>query len=819
MRIQRLQTRIIVFFVALLALVQVAAFWFVNAAVSRNAQSRVTEELAVGQRVFARLLEQNAEKLKLSARVLAADFAFREAIATHDTATIASVLANHGARIGAGAMVFVDLQGMVVADTLAHGANARAFEYPGLLGENTPSASLEVLDAHAFQLVAVPVLAPLPIGWVVMGFAVDDALARDLRQLTELEVSFTLDAATDRRMLASTLDERAQLTLLDRMPERANATSHLVMSIAGVDHQALVIPLNAKDDGKDRARIVTVLHRSLGDALASFERLRNTLIVLAGLSLVLSIVGSVAVARNITRPLESLASAAARIEKGDYGAPVDLNRNDEIGVLASSLSHMRGGIADREKRILKLAYEDQLTGLANRSRFSNELARAITQARHGTRRLTILMMDLDRFKYVNDTLGHGVGDHVLREVSTRLKDSVGHAECIARLGGDEFAILVRDGTVEDFSATARAIITALEAPILFEGQPLDVGASIGIAHFPEHGQDAQTLVRNADIAMYAAKRNKTGFATYERHYDTSQQEHLSLLGELRRAVDRNELRLYYQPKVSLHTLHASAVEALIRWEHPTRGLVAPEQFIPFAEHTGYIKVLTRWVLGEAVRQCGQWQREGLTLQVSVNISARDLMNRELPEYVAELLAEHDVTPGMLCLEITESGFMDDPAHAQVVLDRLAELGVKLSIDDYGTGYSSLSYIMKLPVQELKIDKSFISRMAHDAEISTIVRSTIDLGHNLGLRVVAEGVEDLAVWNMLRALGCDDAQGYFMSWPLDPRALANWIRTNAGSLASPGLTADSSGLTADSSGLTATSNAAEAAAYIKKGRRP
>jgi len=781
MRIQRLQTRIIVLFVALLALVQVAAFWFVNAANSRNAQAKVAEELNVGQRVFARLLDQNAEKLKLSARVLAADFAFREAIATHDTGTIASALANHGARIGAQAMVFVDLQGQVISDTLKLGGAARAFEYPALLksDKNSASASMEVLDGRAFQLVAVPVLAPLPIGWVVMGFAVDDALARDLRQLTELEVSFTLDGQPGRRVLASTLEEREQQSLLAHMPSRSNSVTRLVMNIGGVDHQALVIPL----DDNANARIVAVLHRSLGDALAAFERLRNTLFLLAALSLAMSIVGSVAVARNITRPLEALAAAAARIEQGNYSAPVDLRRADEIGVLASSLNHMRGSIADREKRILKLAYEDPLTDLANRSRFSNELELAITQAALGNLKLTILMMDLDRFKYVNDTLGHGVGDHVLREVSARLQRTVTCAECIARLGGDEFAILVKHAD-DDFAATARQIIAALEAPILYEGQPLDVGTSIGIAHYPEHGRDAQTLVRNADIAMYAAKRNKTGFATYEQHYDTSQQEHLSLLSELRRAVECNELRLYYQPKVSLHTSHVSAVEALIRWEHPTRGLVPPAQFIPFAEHTGYIKLLTRWVIREAVRQCGEWLRSGLALQVSVNISARDLMNRELPEHVAELLAEHDVTPGLLCLEITESGFMEDPAHAQKVLDRLAELGVKLSIDDYGTGYSSLSYIMKLPVQELKIDQSFISRMAADAEISTIVRSTIDLGHNLGLQVVAEGVEDAAAWEMLRTFGCDDAQGYFMSKPLPPAALANWIRGNKGNFASP-----------------------------------
>jgi len=782
MRIQRLQTRIIVFFVALLALVQVAAFWFVNAANSSNARAKVEEELNVGQRVFARLLEQNAEKLKLSARVLAADFAFREAIATHDSDTISSVLINHGARIGADAMVFVDLDGNVVADTLRPQAQAHPFEFPSLIGPNGSgaNAAMEVLDDRAFQLVAVPVLAPVPIGWVVMGFAVDDALARDLRQLTELEVSFALEGSGNWHVFASTLAAPEQQALLAAIPQKSIAVSRRVLNIGGVDHQALVIPL----DDVGRTRIVAVLHRSLASALAAFERLRNTLIVLAMLSLVLSIVGSVMVARNITRPLEMLAGAAARIEQGDYVEPVNIERADEIGVLASSLNHMRGGIADRESRILKLAYEDPLTDLANRSRFSNELTRAIEDAASSQYRLSILMMDLDRFKYVNDTLGHGVGDHVLREVSLRLERTVTTAECIARLGGDEFAILLRCGSDANCSETARGIIAALEAPIVYEEQLLDVGTSIGIAHFPDHGRDAQTLVRNADIAMYAAKRNKTGYAIYDPHYDTSQQEHLSLLGELRRAVERDELRLYYQPKVSLHSANISAVEALIRWEHPVRGLVPPNMFIPFAEHTGYIKLLTRWVIREAMRQCGEWLRQGLRLQVSVNISARDLMNRDLPNEVANLLAEHQVPPGLLCLEITESGFMEDPAHAQRVLDRLAELGVQLSIDDYGTGYSSLSYIMRLPVQELKIDRSFISRMASDEEISTIVRSTIDLGHNLGLKVVAEGVEDLPAWNMLRSLGCDDAQGFFMSRPLDARALAAWIRANDGMFEAP-----------------------------------
>ncbi|MES1263825.1 MAG: cache domain-containing protein, partial [Peristeroidobacter soli] len=307
---------------------------------------------------------------------------FREAIATHDNGTIASALANHGARIGANAMLFVDLDGNVVSDTLRPHATAdgptRPFEYPSLLtdrrdspGSRGANSSMEMMDGRAFQLVAVPVLAPLPIGWVVMGFAVDDTMARDLRTLTELEVSFALETPRTRgehwRVLASTLGVAEQDALLSELPQRTGGAQHLVINLSGVDHQALIIPL----DENDSARIVAILHRSLGGALAAFERLRNTLIVLALLSIVISVVGSVAVARNITRPLETLASAAARIEQGDYAAPVSVVRSDEIGVLASSLNHMRGSIADRETRILKLAYEDPLTDLANRSRFAN----------------------------------------------------------------------------------------------------------------------------------------------------------------------------------------------------------------------------------------------------------------------------------------------------------------------------------------------------------------------------------------------------------------------------------------------------------------
>jgi diguanylate cyclase len=780
MRIQRLRTRITVFFVALLALVQLAAFALVNAANTRNAHRKIEAELSVGERVFQRLLAQNAQNLTEDARLLAGDFAFREAAATGDAATITSALANHGARISAGAMLFVGLDGQVIADTLAPQGAPRRFEYPQLLqepGSTTARVEIGQLSHKTFQLGAVPVMAPLSIGWVVVGLPVDDAFARDLKQLTSLDVSFLQNSDSGSwRSLAATVDPASEADLLRSLPPRLVRVTSFVSktaTLAGVAHQIRVVALG---DGHD-LHVVAVLHRSLAEALSVFARLRNTLSILAFTSLGLSILGSIVIALNITRPLSKIAGAAARIEQGDYSSPVEVERADEIGVLASSLNHMRQGIAERERKILTLAYQDPLTGLANRSRFSEDLEAAIGAASSAVAGVSILLMDLDRFKYVNDTLGHSVGDHVLEQVARRIQEVASSAACIARLGGDEFAVLLTGSSPECVQETAQSIITALESPILYEGQPLDVGTSIGIACFPDHGSDAQTLVRNADIAMYAAKRNKSGCQSYDPHYDTHQQEHLSLLGELRQAVEANELRLYYQPKVSLHSSNVNSVEALLRWHHPKRGIVSPALFIPFAEHTGYIKVLTQWVLAEAIRQCGEWCRAGLRLRISVNISARDLMNRELPDQIAAMLAAHEVPAVLLCLEITESGFMEDPAHAQKVLDRLAALGLRLAIDDYGTGYSSLSYIMKLPVQELKIDRSFISRMIGNADSSTIVRSTIELGHSLGMKVVAEGVEDLEGWNLLRHLGCDDAQGYYMSPPLPAEDLVAWMHTH------------------------------------------
>jgi diguanylate cyclase (GGDEF)-like protein len=784
-RIRSLRVRMIVFLVALLGAVQIAEFALTNHASYNAARGKIEDELGVGQKVFARVLRQNAEREAQAASASASDFAFREAVATGDVATLASALENQRARISAQAVLYVDLNGDVVADTMRPGASPRRFELGQLITQarsDGDATAIGMLDQHAFQLIAVPVRAPVTIGWIVDCYPVDGTLAGDLRQLTGLDVSFAVEHGGHWSLVATTLAAATAAALVEQLPPYVEALDTRLLQTLQGEQQVRFVSLG-ESAGE---HIVAVLQRPIADAMARFQALRTTLIALGILSLALSIAGSVIIALGITRPIEFLLAAVKRIRNGNYSASVKLQRDDEIGALAQGLDHMRAGIAEREQRILKLAYEDPLTQLPNRAQFRESLERGIALAQAQGQSLAILIMDLDRFKFVNDSLGHGVGDHVLRQVGNRLDALLGSDGCVARLGGDEFALLVPALHSEQVIELAQNVIAALERPIIFQDQPLDVGASIGIAYFPEHAPDAETLLRNADIAMYVAKRNKIGYTVYDPKFDTSQQEHLSLLGELRHAVEHGELRLYYQPKVSLASSTVHAAEALIRWVHPTKGLVPPAMFIPFAEHTGYIKVLTRWVLEEAIRQCGVWRRDGLQLQVSVNISARDLMNRDLPDAISALLTEHDVPASMVCLEITESGFMEDPAHAQKVLERLAAIGLHLSIDDYGTGYSSLSYIMQLPVTELKIDRSFVSHMSGDRDLTTIVRSTIELGHSLGLKVVAEGVEDGLGFALLRELGCDGAQGYFMSPPLPADAFRRWYE---GSL--PGLVVETS----------------------------
>ena len=420
------------------------------------------------------------------------------------------------------------------------------------------------------------------------------------------------------------------------------------------------------------------------------------------------------------------------------------------------------------------ALHDALTGLPNRVLFRDRTSQAVAAAARSGGRMALLLVDLDRFKEVNDTLGHHTGDQLLRRVGGRLREALRDSDTVARLGGDEFGVVLREVTDEAAAALAAdRVLRALQVPVELDGLALEVGGSVGVALFPDHGTDADTLIQRADVAMYVAKSAATGRAVYTFAHDQNSPMRLALAGELRRAIDDRQLRVHYQPKVSLATGRACGAEALVRWEHPTRGLVPPDDFIPVAEQTGLIRNLTEVVLAEALRQCRTWERQGRDLRVAVNVSARVLHDTGFPDLVARLLDESGVEAAKLELEITESMIMADPVRSLGVLGELGRLGVELAVDDYGTGHSTLAYLKRLPVTELKIDKSFIVALAEDDSDAVIVGSTIDLGRRLGLRVVAEGVETAEAYERLVAMGCDLAQGYYLSPPLPPEGLEAW----------------------------------------------
>jgi diguanylate cyclase (GGDEF)-like protein len=771
-----IQTRIILAFTLLLLFIQIASLVAINSVISNATHQEVKADLLGGERIFNLLRESNNQQLIQSASIMSSDFAFRKAIATADYSTVISALNNHGARIKADVLLLAGLDRNIIAHTLTD-ENIGQLQFQesiGIAEGQGQAEAMVVLDGKLYQMVVVPVLAPLPIGWLIAGFKIDGKFVDNLGSVSSLNVSFLtkVTPASPWQLLISSLPSPTASLISSVLPAtKAQSGDIVLLRMADEDYMTLSADVQAQGD----VHIVAVLQRSLQKSLQPLRRLQMFLLLLSGISLIAVLVASYVIAKGISKPISALGFLANRIRQGDYTQPAKIERDDEIGDLASAFNHMQDGLAKREARITELAYNDPLTGLPNRTLFHDRLNQAAKITSRAGQSFALLVLNLDRFKEVNTVLGHHIGDLLLQEVSKRLslvltRDS----DTFARLGGDEFAVLLSSCDALGAMLVVHKILDTLDQPILLEGQEIIATGSIGIAIYPEHGDEINTLLRRADIAMRKAKKENSSYALFDLDYAEKTGGHLSLLAELRHAIARHEFELHYQPKVAFATGNISHVEALVRWVHPTRGMIPPSQFIPYAEHTGYIKNITRWVIESALRQRKEWEAMPLPLTISINISARDLMNANLPHVFAELMAEYGASPDWLCLEITESAIMEDPKRALGILEELHQMGLSLSVDDFGTGYSSLAYLKKLPVSELKIDQSFISHMVSDKDDATIVRSTIDLGHNMGLTVVAEGIEDNATWEMLREMGCDVAQGYHIAKPMTADALQDWL---------------------------------------------
>jgi diguanylate cyclase (GGDEF)-like protein len=755
----------------LLLIVQAAGFAVVRATIERNARAQIAQALDLDENVWRRLLEQNADKLRQGSALLAADYGFRSAVNSGDEETIQSVLENHGNRIGAAvtALLGTDLELRAVSlagNMEAFPATLRALVPP--LAAQPQGSQIAVMGGVPYQFVMVPLRAPVVIGWVLMGFPVNQPLADEMRQLLAVHVALVVKGEDGRAKVPVSTLPPGSLALLQRegvpsgelqTPEGILLARAIRLDSVGGEVQALLL-------------------RSVEEVLAPYRQLQVLLAIITVAGVMLFAVGTGLVAQRLTTPLRSLLAATQRLSRGEYDVPLEhTDRSDEIGNLARSFDHMRRDIAAQQTEVRRLAYWDRLTGLPNRERFREAVVLAIARSTGGAvppHPLAVLTLDLDRFKHVNDVLGYSFGDRLLQAVAERLRQQVPSPDnMVARLGGNEFAVLLRGADAATAHATALRITQSFEEPLAFEDQTVDLSAGIGIACWPGDADDADTLLSRSEIAMYAAKRRLSGAQQYDASFDSASAQTLSLLTELRHAVEHHELRLYLQPKVPLHGQPGRAAEALVRWQHPQRGLVPPMQFIPFAEQTGFVRQLTLWMFEEVARLLADPRTQGLALRVSVNLSTRDLLDPELSTRLADILVRHGVPASAFCLEITESAIMDDPQRAEAMLNRLSEQGFKLSIDDFGTGYSSLAYLKRLPVHELKIDKSFVMGMETGEDDAMIVRSTIDLAHNLGLTVVAEGVETAAILERLRTLACDEAQGYHIARPLPVDDFLAW----------------------------------------------
>lgn len=757
-----LRVRIAVIMALLVALVLTLMVVLVSVANLRVFYQQGADELQRGEYIFRNLLAQHDQQMTQAAQLLAADFGFRSALASRDAPTIMSALDNQRERIGASLALLSDLDGQLIVDD----GVPRVYPFPKLLADarrDGQASGIRLFDGQAYRVVIVPVRAPLTIGWVSMGMPVDDQMAAEFQRLSGLEVSFMLmGSAAQGKVLSSTLPTlvRQALATVNPRDER--------LHLAGQPYQSRLLVLDQNPTNAEHVDVL--LQRSMADILAPFYVLLQAMLVLAVLSLIVVALVSVRIAGVVTRPLHRMVLVAQRIQAGQYAQQIESLDTIEMAELGSALTHMQSAIAAREDRILNLLYRDGLTGLHNRAGFIDVLEqRLISKAAQ-----TVVLVNIDRFQQINDTLGHPFGDEVLVAFAHQLERvMVGHTIEVGRLSGDEFAILIEGSA--DWAGLIDRLVAHFEQPLQVMDRSLDVRATIGYAHYPQHSDRAVGLICCADEAMYIAKEKRLRHLVYDPHRQQFQEAHLSLLGELKHAVEHDELMLYYQPKVQLSTGQVHEAEALIRWQHPDRGFIPPNAFIPFAEQTGYIRDLTRWVIRRGCLDAAKMAAVGQQIRVSVNVATRDLQDAQLPVYIAQCLHEAQLSPTQLCLEITESGVMEESAVVMAHLIQLKDMGVSLSIDDYGTGYSSLAYVRQLPISELKIDQSFVRGVAAHNTDAMIVRSTIELAHSLGFKVVAEGVETEEISQVLTHLGCDVAQGYLYAKPLALPEFLAWLQ--------------------------------------------
>ena len=779
LRVPGFRQKILLLLVCSMCLAQIVTMLATLATTERTVRQSINDDLRVAERTFDQLFARRFQQLSQSVEVLVDDPGVLAAIASDDSPSIKSALENQAARGDAAIAVFVRREDSLVARA-PDSENMQAQQaWKALLDDVRANdhllATLTLQGAH-YQMVAVPTMAAARIGWIMMGFRLNDSLAADFRAITGLHISFYDPNLAGSGNIVSTLDpvpERELVLWMHKWGVAAGSDRVNEVMLGEQNYLTRLHPLAAS-----KGNVYAILQESLAVQMLPFESLERNIILLFTAVLLIAILGGLAIARNIVAPLRKLAAQAERIGSGNYAVEISVNSNDEIGQLGATLNTMQHEVSRREYRILHQTQHDDLTDLPNRYLVRDRIETAIGRAERGRSPFTVVMLDIARFKKINDTLGHPIGDILLRETANRLLRRQRKTDTVARMGGDDFLLLLENTDL----ATSRILVEQevlplLSSPLLLENIEINLKFNCGFVEYPTHGDNATSLLRRSEIALYEAKRGHRGSAVYEQGRDESHRRELAIVSDLDKAMETGQLRLFYQPQLTMATGEITHAEALVRWMHPVFGLLAPDEFISVLEQTGTINRLSQWVLNEAARQCGQWRQRGLELSIAVNLSALDLLEPALLQQISNVVHQHGISPNHLILEITESTIMQDATSAWAVLRQLQQAGYRIAIDDFGTGYSSLAQLKSLPVCELKIDKSFVQGLTATSQDSVIVKSTIELAHSMRLGVVAEGIETEEGLHLLQSYGCDTGQGYFISKPMTAVEFESWYRTN------------------------------------------
>jgi diguanylate cyclase (GGDEF)-like protein len=771
--------RLLVLIIGLVVVTQTVTLAAVLASTAHNVEARAAEQLRSGSSFVQQLIRFRGSQLANGVAVLATDFGFREAVASGDVPTILSAARNNAQRIGADIVLLLDTRGALVTSTA-----------PEVIDNHTSLASLlrnaqgrhdqpsfMMFGERSYQLFLAPVRTPETIAWIAMGFVVDDVLAQRIHDLAGAQVVLVSHGPDNATHVASTLPSAKQSASTFLPAGRQtdgpgfsakDSDEPNVVKLAGTLYLGFSQRLEAHGDPVD----VTLL-KPMSEVLTPYQDVRDALLAIDGIALVLAAVIGTLLGRSATRPIGDLVLAAQRIQQGQYETAVEVSGGDEFRSLAATFNAMQRNIAERESDIKHHLYHDSLTGLPNRAKAENQLEQLLSGSKRPSS-FTLILIDLRNVHDINASLGHHVGDDVLREAARRLRQNAHTADTVARLGETQFLIIALDCRGERAPLYAEQLTGVVRTGFHLSGISLDLHVACGVCVYPDHGESAATLLRRAQIALEDSTEARSRVAVYRTGSDEDHRRRLTLITDLRTAIDRDGLSLVYQPKVTMATRSVKSLEALVRWTHPQLGPISPGEFVPLAEATGGSRRLTSWVLKAAIGQMGQWREAGLEVDVAVNLSAPDILDPDLGDEILYLLRSRRVEPTALLLEITESAVMRDPHLAARNMQLLRVAGVRFAIDDFGTGHSSLSQLNMLPVDELKIDRSFISHARLGSDAATIVTSTIELGHRMSLDVVAEGVEEPEAWNLLRQLGCDFAQGFLISRPLAPKDVPAFV---------------------------------------------